>query len=299
MSREYRAALYMRLSREDGGKESGGESAGIESQRLLLRAFAEQQGFSVFDEYVDDGYSGTRYDRPEFERMLRDIEAGQVNLVIVKDLSRLGRNYIASGELTEIYFPERRVRLIALNDGYDSESGREDDLAPFRHVMNEMYARDLSKKIRTALRAKILDGQYIGSFAPYGYRKRAEDRHTLEPDPPAAAVVVGIFTRAAEGWSPTRIAEDLNERGIPIPLDYRRLGQGERSAGRKWTASGVCKILRNQVYLGHTVQGKTAKVSLKSKKSYGRPREEWIIVEHTHEPLISPSLFAESRRRGR
>ncbi len=212
MSGEYRAGLYMRLSREDGEREARGESAGIESQRLLLRAYASERGFSVLDEYVDDGYSGVRYDRPQFQRMLTDIEAGRINLVLVKDLSRLGRNYIASGELTEVYFPERRVRLIAVNDGYDSER-EEDDLAPFRHVMNEMYARDISKKIKTALRAKMLEGQYIGSFAPYGYKKCEEDRHTLVPDTPAAEVVRRVFLLAAEGETAAKIAEI---KGIPV-----------------------------------------------------------------------------------
>ena len=297
MEYRYRAALYMRLSREDGGRERGGESAGIESQRLLLRAFASERGFEVYDEYVDDGFSGIRYDRPQFERMLADIEAGRVNLVLVKDLSRLGRNYIVSGELTEVYFPERRVRLIAVNDGYDSERDREDDLAPFRHVMNEMYARDISKKIRTALRAKILEGQYIGSFAPYGYRKRRDNKNALEPDPPAAAVVRRIFRLAAEGTKAGEIAAGLNAERIPVPLDYRRLCRGQSSEGRAWSASGVCKILGNQVYLGHTVQGKTAKISLKSQKSHPKRREEWVVIPNTHEPLISEELFAESRRR--
>lgn len=298
MRAEYRAGLYMRLSREDGERERRGESAGIESQRLLLRSYAEERGFSVMGEYVDDGYSGVSYDRPQFQRMLSDIEAGRINLVLIKDLSRLGRNYIASGELTEVYFPERRVRLIAVNDGYDSER-EEDDLAPFRHVMNEMYARDISKKIRTALRAKMAEGQYIGSFAPYGYRKREEDRHTLEPDPPAAEVVVRIFHLAAEGQTSTRIAELLSDEGIPVPLDYRKICQGKPSEERRWSSSGVCKILRNPAYLGHTAQGRTAKVSLKSKKSFGRRREDWIVVENTHTALVSEEIFHAACRRGR
>lgn len=290
---EYRGALYIRLSREDGGRES----AGIESQRLLLRNYAKQQGFSVVEEYVDDGYSGTRYDRPGFRRMLADIEAGRINLVMIKDLSRLGRNYIATGELTEVYFPEHRVRLIAVNDGYDSEE-RYDDMAPFRHVMNEMYARDISRKIRTALRAKAQDGQYIGSFAPYGYRKNAEDKNRLEPDEEAAVWVRRIFYMAAEGRSTKEIAELLNRERVPIPLDYRRRKQG-RSCGecRPWTPSGLCKILRNPTYLGHTMQGKSEKISLKSKRSLPKPREEWVVVRNTHEPLISEEVFALAQRR--
>ena len=290
-TKSYQAALYMRLSREDREPSGRGESPGIDSQRLLLRRYAAEQNFSVYDEYVDDGYSGVCYERPAFERMCRDIERGAVNLVLVKDLSRLGRNYVASGELTEIYFPEHRVRLIAVNDGYDSDRDREDDLSPFRHVMNELYARDISRKIRTALRAKMMDGQYIGSFAPYGYRKRANDKNQLEPDPPAADVVMMIFTDRKNGKSAKEIAEKLNTMGVPIPLDYRLLCSGHPSLKRQWTASGICKILRNQTYLGHTVQGKTAKVSMKSKKSYGVGREHWVVVKNTHAPLVSKELF--------
>ena len=268
----------------------------MESQRLLLRAYAEEKGYAIYGEYVDDGYSGTRYDRPAFERMLGDIEAGRINLVLVKDLSRLGRNYIVTGELTEVYFPEHRVRLIAINDHYDSAEG-EDDMAPFRHVMNELYARDISRKIRTALRAKVLDGQYIGSFAPYGYRKCPENKNCLEPDEEAAEVVRRIFQLAAEGLSSACIAEQLNSEQIPVPLDYRRIKQNQSSEHRQWSASGICKILRNQTYLGCTVQGKTAKLSFKSRISRPRPRTEWIIVPHTHTPLVSETLFRQASRK--
>lgn len=290
---EYRGALYIRLSRDDGGRES----AGIESQRLLLKNYARERGISVVEEYVDDGYSGTRYERPAFRKMLTDIEAGRINLVMVKDLSRLGRNYIATGELTEVYFPEHRVRLIAVNDGYDSAQAI-DDMAPFRHVMNEMYARDISRKIRTALHAKARDGQYIGSFAPFGYRKAEKNKNQLEADGEAAAWVRLIFTMSARGCSTEEIARCLNEKGVPIPLDYRREKAGVSCERRGvWTPSGVCKILRNLTYLGHTVQGKTEKVSLKSSVSRSKPREEWIVVKNTHEPLVSQTLFEQAQRK--
>lgn len=288
----YFAALYMRLSREEGGKES----RGVESQRLLLRAYAAERGFEVYDEYVDDGYSGTRYDRPAFARMLADIEAGKVNLVMVKDLSRLGRNYIASGELTEVYFPEKQVRLIAVNDGYDSERG-EDDMAPFRHVINEMYARDISRKIRSALYAKMRDGQYIGSFAPYGYRKCADNKNRLEPDEAAAKIVRDVFCYAGAGASSSEIAKILNQNGVSVPLDYRREQRGLPSENRLWTPSGVCKILRNQIYLGNTVQGKNVKHSLKSRISRPVKKENWIVVKHTHLPLVTEAEFAAAQQR--
>jgi len=283
---EYRAALYMRLSKDDGR----GESLGIEGQRLLLENYAREKNIFVVDEYIDDGYSGTSYDRPDFLRMLDDVERGRINTVIVKDMSRLGRNYIATGELLEVYFPERSVRFIAINDGYDSNLG-EDDMAPFRHVMNEMYARDISKKIRSSLYAKMRDGQYIGSFAPYGYKKSEDDKNMLVPDGDAAENVRRIFDMRYGGSSTSDIVEFLNKNQTPVPLDYRLACNGQTSKGRKWTCSGVCKILRNQVYIGNTVQGKSRKPSVKSRRSFPIPRDKWIVVKNTHIPIISEEVF--------
>ena len=215
---KYRAALYMRLSKDDGGAES----SSIQSQRSLLLSYAGEHGFSVYNEYVDDGWSGTNFDRPEFLHMLSDIEAGQVNLVLVKDLSRLGRDYIGTGRYTEIYFPSKGVRCIAVNDGYDSLGG-DSDLIPFKHVMNEMYARDISRKIRSALAVRMGEGVYIGNFAPYGYQKDPARRGRLEPDPEAAAVVQRIFEAAAveADFTPRAMAERLNAEGILPPALYR------------------------------------------------------------------------------
>ncbi len=288
----YLAGLYMRLSKEDGARES----AGMEGQRLLLRSYAERRGFHVIEEYVDDGYSGTNYDRPGFLRMLRDIEEGRINMVLTKDLSRLGRNYLASGELTEEYFPQKNVRFIAINDGYDSDEG-EDDMAPFRHVINEMYARDISKKIRSSLYAKMRDGQYIGSFPPYGYQKSEKHKNKLVVDREAADIVRWIFRSAAKGETTKNIVEKLNEEKIPVPLDHRRIREGKEGLDRKWTASGVCKILRNQVYLGHTLQGKSRKPSFRSERSYARKREDWIVTKNTHIPLVEEEIFVRAQRR--
>lgn len=282
----YKAGLYMRLSKEDGQRES----SGIESQRFMLRAFAEKENIEVIEEYIDDGYSGTRYDRPAFGKMLSDIEKKKINTVIVKDMSRLGRNYIVTGELTEVYFPEHFVRLISINDGYDSESGN-DDMAPFRHVMNEMYARDISKKIRTALYAKMKEGQYIGSFAPYGYMKSKENKNELIIDEEAAAIVRKIFQMRADGCSTGEIAAHLNNESVLIPLDYRKRKSGKAILHRSWTQSGVCKILRNQTYLGHTLQGKSVKLNIKSDRVYTKKPSQWVTVKNTHEPIVSQELF--------
>ncbi len=291
---ERRAGLYMRLSKEDGR----GEGSSIGGQRALLRSYADRHGFLICREYVDDGYSGTNFDRPGFIQMIADIEEGAIDAVLTKDLSRLGRNYLGSGELTEVYFPEHGVRLVAVGDDYDSERGG-DDMAPFRHVMNEMYARDISKKIRSALYTKMEQGQYIGSFAPYGYRKDGDNKNRLIPDREAAEVIQNIFEWAAEGQCSAAIARQLNDRGIPVPLDYRRARAGKSVQGLHWTASGVCKILSNAVYLGHTVQGKNRKASFRAEKCRSRPKESWIVVEHTHEPLVSPERFEQAKRRGR
>lgn len=300
MSATDRAALYLRLSRDDAGS---GESASIASQRRILTAYAQEHGFSVAQEYVDDGYSGTNFERPAFHRLLADIERGAINLVLTKDLSRLGRDYIQVGQYAEIYFPSKNVRYIAVNDGYDSASPYT-DIAPFKNVVNELYARDTSRKIRSALDAKRKSGCYIGNFAPYGYRKDPQNKNQLLPDDEAAHVVQRIFHLAADGMRPSAIAALLSREGVLPPLLYRcaRLPACDaRISGMDWSAATVSKLLGNPTYLGHVVQGKTVKPSLKSKKPVPKPRDDWVIVENMHQPLITKSLFEQAalRRRAR
>ena len=295
--RQYKAALYMRLSKDDGN----GESASINTQRSMLRTYADRNGFSVYGEYTDDGYSGTTYERPAWKRLLADIEADKVNLVITRDLSRLGRDYILTGQYTEIYFPAKGVRYIAVNDGYDSNN-RGNDLAPFQNIVNEMYARDTSKKIRSALKTKMEDGAYIGNYAPYGYRKDPGDKNHLLIDPLTAPVVRDIFERASRGEPPLKIAKELNERCIKTPAGYRRFKRQEadmETAGEEkgWTSSTICKILSNRVYTGDMVQGKTSKLSFKSQMTLRIPKEEWIVVENKHDPIVSRDLFEQAGRR--
>lgn len=293
---EYRAALYMRLSKDDDG---AAESASITTQRQMLRSYAAEHGYAVQDEYSDDGYSGVSFDRPEFKRMIADIEARKVNLVIVKDLSRLGRDYITAGQYTEIYFPSKGVRCIAINDGYDSD-GPYTDIAPFKNVINEMYARDISKKIRSAFAAKMREGAYVAAFAPYGYQKDAADKNRLAADACSGGVVKRIFAMAAGGAKPADIARTLNAEGIPSPAVYRCITHGGCGAGRQeWTGSTVGKMLRNIVYIGHTAQGKTEKVSFKSRVSVSKAKEEWIIVKNTHEALVDEETFDIVQRRTR
>lgn len=294
----YQAALYMRLSKDD---EGSGESSSITNQRNLLAAYAKEHGYLIYSEYVDDGFSGTNFNRPAFKRMIQDIEDKKINLILTKDLSRLGRDYIQTGEYTEVYFPSKKVRYIAVNDGFDSES-QYTDIAPFKNVVNEMYARDTSKKIRSAFSVKMRNGSYIGNFAPYGYRKDPNDKNHLIPDEPAAEVVRKIFTLAAEGTKPAEIARILNGRNILTPALYRcsihpQLCTDNYSQRKEWTAAAITKLLRNIVYLGHMAQGKTTKVSFKSKLTLRNTRQDWIVVENTHEPIVSGELFEMAQKR--
>ena len=294
----YKAALYMRLSKDDDGTS---ESASIMTQRKMLRSYAADKGFQVFDEYVDDGWSGTNFDRPDFKRMIADIEAKKINLVITKDLSRLGRDYITTGQYTEIYFPSKGVRYIAINDGYDSDSPYT-DIAPFKNVINEMYARDTSKKIRSAFTTKMRDGAYIAAFAPYGYQKDPADKNHLVVDTQSGEIVKQIFRLAANGALPIEIARTLNAQGTPSPAVYRcmtheELDVNQYSQRQEWTSATITKMLRNVVYLGHTAQGKTTRVSFKSHLTVSNPRDEWIVVENTHEALVDAETFDLVRRR--
>ena len=287
-----RAALYLRLSRDDDDR---GESASIRNQRMLLRDYAARQGFAVVGEYVDDGWSGTRFDRPRFQDLMCDMEQHQFDVVLVKDLSRLGRDYIQIGRYLELVFPAYGVRLIAVNDGIDTARA-DTDLVPFRNVVNEMYARDTSRKIRSALQAKRKVGKFVGNFAPYGYQKDPQDKNHLLPDERAAAVVRRIFAQAAAGVRPAAIARGLNAGGEPPPAVYRclhhpGLDPDNYSRHKQWTSAGVSRILQDIVYLGHLAQGKTGKISFKSKKTREKQAGEWIIVRDRHEPLVSKQIF--------
>ena len=288
----YIAGLYMRLSRDDGNSES----SSITTQRKILQVYAKENGFIVYEEYIDDGFSGTNFDRPGFKKMIQDIEDKKINLVITKDLSRLGRDYITAGQYTEIYFPSKGVRYIAINDGYDSNSPY-NDIAPFKNVINEMYARDISKKIRSSFLARMKDGYYIGNFAPYGYKKDSKNKNRLVIDEETAPIVKEIFDMALVGKRPTDIATHLNNKGIITPIMYRckkynlSLESYPKYTNMRWTSATISKILRSVAYIGHTAQRKTTKISFKSKVTVANPKTDWIIVENTHEPIIDKTTF--------
>ena len=287
---DYHAALYIRLSKED---ESEGPSQSVQNQESLLRAFVQQHRLSVYDTYIDDGWSGTSFDRPAFQRMIADIEAKKVNMVITKDLSRLGRDYILTGHYMERYFPEHRVRYISLLDGIDTGvDSTANDITPFRAIMNDMYAKDISKKIKSVKRDKQRKGQFIGGKPVYGYKMHPTEKNKIVIDEEAAPVVRRIFALALSGMSCRKIAATLNEEGIPTPATYCgwKVGNPGPYTGL-WCSERISEMLKNETYIGNIVQGRMVKISYKSKKCLRQSPENWVVVEGTHEPVIDPETF--------
>ena len=296
--RVYHAAVYVRLSKEDGDKE---ESDSIVNQKDLIRAFlADKPEICICGEFVDDGYSGADFNRPSFKRMVSQIEAGQIDCVVVKDLSRFGRNFVEAGRYIDQIFPAMGIRFIAVNDHYDSVNGRTSSdriLIPFKNLINDAFCRDISIKVRSQLEIKRKKGDFIGSFAVYGYQKSPGDRHKLAVDDYAAGIVKDIFRWKLEGASQQRIADRLNERGILSPMEYKRFCGLSYQSGfqvnpkSRWTAVTVGRILRNEFYIGTLVQGKRTTPNHKVKKTIVKPSGEWVRVENSHPPIIDREDF--------
>lgn len=285
------AFAYFRLSREEAQKS---ESSSITNQRMIVTKYCEQNSINLVREFVDDGYSGGNFDRPGFQQMMRELNKGLANTVITKDLSRLGRDMRESSYYAEQFFPEHGVRYIAIADNFDSED--ENVMAPFQFAMNEVYLRDGSRKVKDVLRTKRQDGLYC-ACPPYGYKKEHRNKNKLVPDEVTAPVVQRIFNAAANGDSSRKIAQDLNNDGVIPPLKYRVLYRDEFSeegaarASDLWNYTTVKRILKNEVYLGHTLLGKTKKASVKSKKKVAIPQDRWAVTENTHEALVSEEIF--------
>ncbi len=300
--RKWSAALYIRLSREDGDKE---ESDSVVNQRGLLTSFAEVEAdIEVFDTYVDDGYSGTNFDRPDFTRLMEDIKAQRVNCVVVKDLSRFGRNYIDVGNYIEKIFPFMDVRFISVNDTIDSEKNPQSTntiLVPFKNLMNDEYCRDISQKVRSSLDMKRKNGKFIGAFACYGYLKDPNDRNRLIIDEYAASVIQDIFRWFIGGCGIITIAKRLNELGVPNPSEYkRRQGLNYRHTSSEkndglWPDSTVRRVLTNKMLTGTLVQGKNKVKSYKVQVSVAQPEDKWIEIENTHEAIIDHETFAKAQ----
>ena len=302
--KQFYAAMYLRLSKddEDRGSFNKSESNSIGNQRELIKSFLrEQPDIELYDIYVDDGFSGSNFDRPEFKRMIGDIEAGRVNCVVVKDLSRFGRDYIESGRYIQKTFPALGVRFIALTDHFDSisaDTGESSIVLPVKNFINDSYCRDISTKVKSQLAVKYKNGECIAAFAAYGYRKSDTDKNRLVIDEYAAENVRRIFAWKIEGLALSAIAEKLNSLGILSPKEYKKsMGLsyhgGFSGTGRSgWGSTTIKRILTNEVYLGHMVQGKTEKVNYKVKKHTAKPEREWVKVENTHEAIVSADDFA-------
>ena len=288
---------YYRLSKDD---EKAGESLSIENQRLILQKYVAEQGWELVDEYIDDGYSGTNFDRPEVQRLLEDAKNGRIDTIVVKDLSRFGRNYIQVGQYVDYIFPLYNIRFIALSDNVDTADTNSSgmDMMPIMNVFNEWHSANTSKKIRAVIEANARAGKYRTTFAPYGYIKGADEKKLPIVDEPAASNVRRIFEMRASGISPRKIAEVFNEESILIPTDYRCQRDGtttKKQTSHLWQADIVKQILRNPIYLGHLVQCRSTTVSYKNKKHVNRDESEQVVIRNTHEAIISQELWDKCR----
>lgn len=290
----YNAAIYCRLSKDD---ENHGESTSISTQRAMLTRYAEEHNWRIVGCYVDDGISGTTFERSGFQQMLNDIEEGKINLVLTKDLSRLGRDYLKTGYYTEVYFPENNVRYIALNDGIDTINN-DNDIAPFKNILNEMYAKDISKKIKSAYKVRVARGEYHGAFAPFGYAKDPDNKGKLIIDEDSAQTVRLVFDLAKQGLGAARIRTVLVEKKLLTPSAYLfrlnpkyypRMYQNKAADDYifyAWTSGMVERILDNEIYIGNMIHYREVSVSFKTKRRQHQPREKWVRSENTHEPII-------------
>ena len=293
-------ALYERLSRDD---DLTGESNSIINQKKYLEDYARRNGFGNIRHFTDDGFSGVNFNRPGFQALIKEVEAGNVATIIVKDMSRLGRNYLQVGFYTEVLFPQKDVRFLAINNSIDSDNASDNDFAPFLNIMNEWYAKDTSNKIKAVFDARMKDGKRCSGSIPYGYNRLPTDKQTLVVDPMASEVVKHIFLLANDGKSPREIAEILTEEKVLIPAAHAKEYHPEQYNGIKfadpciWSVSSVRKILDRQEYLGHTVLRKSVSTNFKLHKRKSTDEEEQYVFYNTHEPIISQELWDSVQRR--
>lgn len=290
-----KTALYCRLSKDD---EKAGESCSIETQKTLLMQYARENNLLPVEFYADDGYSGLNFERPDFQRMMDDVVAGKIHTVVTKDLSRLGRDHLGVGQYTEIYFPTHNIRYIAINDGVDTANANSNDFAALKNVINEFYSRDSSRKIKASIQARAKDGKYRSTAAPFGYLKDPADHNHLIPDPETAPYVKKIFELTASGWGNYRIRNYLRDNKVGCPSWYQYT-RGEQNKGHMfpteesryfWRPDTLRLLIRNRVYMGDCVNGKSKKI-FKTKHKPKTEEKDWIIVENTHEPIVSRELW--------
>ena len=291
--KNYIVGLYLRLSKDD---ERQGESLSIDHQRTILRKYAEEHGFTVYDEYIDDGVSGTTFQRPEVQRLLDDAKTGMINTIIVKDLSRFGRNYIEVGQYVDYVFPAFGIRFIAIQDNVDTENRDSNamEMMPIMNVFNEWHAANTSKKLRAVKKSNALAGIYNGAKLAYGYMKANDKKHTPLIDEEVAPIIVRIFEMYASGLSAKKIAATLTLEGIPSPKKYayEKLGfRGRQGEHDIWCPTTICLMLDNMLYIGHLPQLRTSSVSYKNHKKYKKDPSDWVITYNNHESIISQELW--------
>ena len=297
--KHYIAGLYFRLSQED---ERQGESVSIDNQRSMLRKYAEERGFEIHDEYIDDGVSGTTFDRPDVQRLLDDAKTGIINTIIVKDLSRFGRNYIEVGQYVDYVFPAFGIRFIAIQDNVDTENRDSNamEMMPIMNIFNEWHAANTSKKIRAVKKAHAKEGIYTAKKAAYGYKIGTDKKRTPVIDEETAPIVRRIFEMYASGISPIKIAETLNLEGVmsPATYAYSQIGQKPKpNVMGLWTATTIREMLNKIIYIGHMAQLRWTSLSYKNHKRFRRDESEWAIVYNTHEPIISQELWNRCQER--
>ncbi len=290
---DFNVGIYIRLSQEDKDKKYESDSESVINQKELLRSYVKNNNFNLSGEYVDDGYSGTDFDRPGFQRMLEDIKMKKINCVVVKDLSRFGRDHVMTGYYIETFFPENNIRFISILESFDSfKNQASNDSSTFIIACNDYYSKQNSIKIRNVLNDKRKNGKFIGSLPSFGYMRDPEDKGHLIPNPDTAPIVKNIFKWRADGVGPTEIATRLNKDNVPTPSGYKKTNFSSRLIDRDtWTISTVKKILTNRIYTGDMVQHTQTKVNYKSKKKINLDQSLWVIVENTHEPLVDKTTF--------
>ena len=292
-------ALYCRLSRDD---ESQGDSNSIKNQKTILQKYADDNGFANTEFFVDDGYSGTNFDRPDWQRLLSKVEECNISTIIVKDMSRLGRDYLKVGYYTEVLFPGSDIRFIAINNNVDSATPQDNDFTPFLNIMNEWYAKDTSNKIKAIFKSRMKDGMRCSGSIPYGYKRKPDDKQTIIVDEPAAEVVRKIFRLVCQGNSTTAIAEMLTAEKVLIPSAYAALNQPKNCRHKnvadpyRWSATTVGYILDRQEYLGHTVLGKSICENFKTKQRRAATPDELMIFPDTHEAIIDQDTWDIARK---
>ncbi|HGA2009246.1 MULTISPECIES: recombinase family protein [Lactobacillales] len=291
-TKKYVAGLYCRLSKDDGNSV---ESMSIWSQKVMLKQFAESNSIAIYDYYVDDGYSGTNFERPSFKKMITDIENGKINCVITKDLSRLGRNYLQSGAYIEMYFPQKNIRYIAITDGIDTLNSNQNDIMPFKNILNEMYAKDTSKKVKSAIQSRMREGTYIGSKAPFGYLKDPNNKRRLIIDEKTKPIIELIYKLCLEGKGTQLISQELMKRKIPRPSAF--VENAEKLYGLteenkyQWSHRMVLNVLRDPVYCGNMARNKRPTLSFKNSKRMYIPKSDYIYARNTHEGIVSEEVW--------